>query len=188
MRDHAAANIRYIRDAMERAGSFTILPGYGIALVGLTALVAALVAADATSPRRWLVTWLVELLVAAAIDVGATIHKARRLPGPFLLSPLRRFLLGFSVPMLAGAVLTLLMIRLGLDGSLPALWLVVYGASIVTGGTFSIRIVPIMGSAFLVLGTAAVLVAPSYGNTFMAAGFGGLHILFGLIIARRYGG
>ena len=40
----------------------------------------------------------------------------------------------------------------------------------------------------MVLGTAAFVVPATLGNTFMAAGFGGLHIGFGLIIARRYGG
>jgi len=188
LRDHAAANLRYIRDAMERAGSVTILPGYGIALVGITALAASWIAASQPTTRRWVAVWLVELAVAAVIDVLATIRKAKRVPGPLLLSPLRRFLLGFSAPMAAGGLVTALLVRFDLYAALPAMWLVVYGASIVTGGTFSPRVVPVMGVTFMVLGAAAVVAAPAWGNFFMAAGFGVLHIVFGLIIARRYGG
>jgi hypothetical protein len=53
---------------------------------------------------------------------------------------------------------------------------------------FSVPAVPIMGLCFMVFGAVALFAPPEYANLFMAAGFGGLHLLFGLIIARRYGG
>jgi hypothetical protein len=63
-----------------------------------------------------------------------------------------------------------------------------YGAAVVCGGAFSVRVVPIMGWCFIALGALTFLLPVSYGNAAMALSFGVLHIVFGLIIARRYGG
>ena len=50
----AMDNLRYIRDAMENAGSFTAVPGVGGMLMGATALFAAFAAHLSKSPRAWL--------------------------------------------------------------------------------------------------------------------------------------
>jgi len=187
IRDHAAANLRYIREAMERASSFTIIPGRGIIIIGLTALLAARIAAEQVTPQAWTLVWLVELLVACVVDVAATVIKARS-SRVSLGVPFRRFLVSFSAPLFAGGLLTVLFYKLAIHDYLPTLWLLLYGTAIVTGGVFSIRIVPAMGTAFILLGIASLVIAPAGTNLVMASGFGGLHILFGLIIAWRHGG
>jgi hypothetical protein len=45
-----------------------------------------------------------------------------------------------------------------------------------------------MGLGFMGLGALALLGPAGWGDAWMAAGFGGLHILCGVVIARRYGG
>jgi len=107
---------------------------------------------------------------------------------PLLSGPARKVVFSFSPPMLVGAVLTIVLYRAGLLGVIPGMWLLIYGAGVITGGTFSIRIIPLMGLCFMVLGAVALFSPASWGNAFLAAGFGGLHIVFGAVIARNYGG
>ncbi|HEY5644601.1 MAG TPA: hypothetical protein VIS76_01545, partial [Pseudomonadales bacterium] len=99
-----------------------------------------------------------------------------------------RFLFGFCPPLLAGVVLTAALYRSQQFDVMPATWLLLYGAGVMTGGAFSVRIVPIQGLCFMLVGIAAFLAPADWGNVMMAVGFGGLSIVFGVIIARKYGG
>jgi len=181
-------NLRFIRDTMERAGSFTAVPGWGQVAIGVTALAAAWIAEFQASPLGWLVVWLVEGLVALAIGGFTLARKARRIDNALLTGPGRRFGLSFLPPMFVGGLLTFALYFAGFYHLIPATWLLLYGTGVITGGAFSVRIVPVMGLAFLVVGTAALFGPHTWGDTCLAIGFGGLHIVFGTIIARRYGG
>ena len=184
----AADNLRYIRTTMERASAFTAVPGRGGVWMGVTALAAAFIAWRQPTPGRWVATWLAEAVLAAAIALVAVALKARRSGIPLLAAPNLRFASSFTPALLAGAVLTAALLALGQLAPIPGLWLLLYGASYVSAGTLSIRIVPVMGASFMVLGAAALFAPLAWGTVFMAAGFGGLHIVFGSIIARRHGG
>jgi hypothetical protein len=185
--DKALDNLRYIRATMERAGSFTAVPGWGQVAVGSTALVAAVVAARQQSTLNWLVVWLAEAILALAIGGWTMVRKARAANDSLLSGPGRRFGLSFLPPLVVGGLLTVALYFAGAPRLLPAVWLLLYGTGVVTGGAFSVRVVPVMGLGFLGLGTVALL-TPALGNWLLAAGFGGLHMLFGFWIARRYGG
>jgi hypothetical protein len=182
------ADLRFIRDTMERSAAFTAVSGWGQVLLGATALAAAWLAAQQMSPFAWLRVWLAEGLLAAAIGLLACTWKANRRGLPLFSGPARKVALGLAPPLVAGAFLTFLLFRSGLQSALPATWLLLYGAGIMTGGAFSVPIVPVMGLCFMLLGGLAALGPVAWGNWFLAAGFGGLHILFGLLIARRHGG
>jgi hypothetical protein len=190
MREHALDNIRFIRDAMERAGSFTSIPGWGGVGVGATAVVAAIVAQRflGKSLRMWLATWLIEAVVAAAIGFGMMAVKARRSDEAFMSGAARRFFISYFAPLVAGAILTVALVRVESYSAIPATWLLLYGTAFVSSGAFSIRVIPMMGIAFMLLGVLAALVPLGASNVILGAGFGGLHIIFGFIIARSYGG
>lgn len=185
--DRAFDNLRYIRATMERAGSFTAVPGWGQVAIGVTALIASVVAARQASTLNWLVTWLVEAIVALAIGGWTMVRKARAVNDSILTGPGRRFGLSFLPSVTVGGLLTVALYLGGVRELIPAVWLLLYGTGVMAGGAFSVPIVPVMGLGFLELGAVA-LFAPSAGNWLLAAGFGGLHIVFGFWIARRYGG
>ena len=184
---HAMENLRYIRRTMERAGSFTAVPGVGGMLMGSTALAAAWMASGRYRTGAWLAVWLGDAVLALLIGVVAAAVKSRRVKMPLLSGPGRKFVAGFAPSMVAGALLTAVLFRAGLTAPLPGMWLLLYGASVVAGGAASVRVVPVMGACFMAAGALA-LFAPSWGQVLLAAGFGGFHVVFGAIIAVKYGG
>jgi hypothetical protein len=185
---YAADNLRFIRSAMERASSFTAVPGFGGVAMGGTALVAAAISLRARTPDVWLGVWLAEACVAVSIGVWAMARKARRTGSELFSGPARRFLLTLTPPLGAGAVLTLVLAREGLVTLLPGVWLLLYGTAVVTGGAMSVRTVLVMGALLMLLGCAALSSPAAFGTAYLAAGFGVVHIVFGLAIARRHGG
>ncbi|HEU5050996.1 MAG TPA: hypothetical protein VFU00_11760 [Gemmatimonadales bacterium] len=186
--DRAIENLSFIRSTIERAAPFTAVPGWGGVAMGVSALVAAPIAAWQGSRSGWLTVWGIEAVVAVLIGGLAMARKARALGGAVLARPTRRFLLSFTPPIVVGAILTLALYRGGLASALPGTWLLLYGTGVATGGAFSVRAVPLMGLCFMALGVIALFGPPAWGDPLLAAGFGVLHILFGVVIARRYGG
>lgn len=187
LHDRAMDNLRFIRETMASAASFTAVPGWGGVAMGVTAIAAAWIAASEPDVRTWLFIWLAEAGVAVAIAAGAMALKVRRAGETLLRGPGRKFVLGFTPPIVVGAVLSLALVRAGAWDLLPGTWLAMYGSAVMAGGAFSVRSVPVMGAAFLIAGIVALLV-PSTGDLMLASGFGGLHIAFGVLIARRHGG
>ncbi len=188
LHSHAIDNLRFIRETMERAGSFTAVPGWGGCAMGVSALIAAWIASRESSLDAWLTTWLIEGVLAIALGALAMKRKADSVDVPMLSAPARRFVLSFSPPLLVGALLTVVLFRAGIPAAIPGTWLLLYGTGVVTGGAFSVRVVPVMGLCFMLLGAIALFCPLTWGTALLAAGFGGLHLIFGTIIAWKYGG
>jgi hypothetical protein len=188
LHERAMDNLRYIRETMERASAFTGISGWGQVAIGVTALIAVLIAVRQASFQSWLAVWIAEGVVALLIAGWSMDRKARAAQMPLLSGPGRKVAFSLSPPIFVGGLLTVVLYRAGLTNAIPGVWLLLYGTGVVTGGMFSVRIVPIMGLCFMTLGAATLFSPPALANWFLAAGFGGLHIVFGIIIARRYGG
>ncbi|MGH7516793.1 MAG: hypothetical protein ACREOC_04900 [Gemmatimonadales bacterium] len=188
LHDRAIDDLSFIRQTMERAAPFTAVPGWGGVAMGATALVAAAAADGHPLDSRWVGTWLGASVLALLIGGWAMSVKASRAGTSVLSASGRRFVLSYVPPLLVGVLLTIALVRAGHVEALPGTWLLLYGTGVVTGGAYSVRVVPLMGLCFMALGSAALFAPPAWGNTLMALGFGGFHLAFGLVIARRYGG
>jgi hypothetical protein len=188
LHDRAIDDLRFIRETMADISSFTAISGLGFVLVGLTAVATAVLAPSIDRPLAWLTAWLVAAVAGVAIGLTTTALKARRTGQPFLSVPFRKFALGFAPPIVAGALLTFALVRAHQHALLPAAWLLLYGAGLVAGGAFSVRVVPLMGASVLLLGAMAAIGPAGWGPWLMFAGFGVLHVVFGVVIFRRHGG
>lgn len=185
--EHALSNLRFIRETIERATPFTGVPGWGGVAMGCIAVAAGLPALRAGYGRLWIYIWLGTAIAALVIGLLTMWRKAARATTPLWSASGRRFAMCFAPAIVSGLLLTVALVDLNAYHLLPGMWLILYGAAITAGGTFSVRVVPAMGACFMGLGAVA-LFSPGWGDLLMIAGFGVLHIVFGLIIARRYGG
>lgn len=184
----AMDNLAFIRDTMEAAGSFTAVSGWGMVAVGALAAIVAVIAAQRPTTFGALEVWLASAFFLPIVMLAAIVEKARRAKMPLLSGPARKFVLSFSPPMVVGALLTLVMYQGGMVSAIPGMWLLLYGTAVVAGGAFSVKIVPVMGVCFMAAGVLALFSPVSWSHWIMGAAFGGLHILFGIPIARRHGG
>jgi hypothetical protein len=187
LHEHAMDNLKYIRRTLERAGSFTAVPGKGGVAMGAVALLAARFTARQSTAGGWLAIWTLAAVFAMAIGIAGAALKSRRFHVPLFSGPGRKFIAGFAPALLAGAVLTLVFYRAGISGFLPGVWLLLYGAAVLSGGWASVRVVPVMGACFMFVGTVALLL-PGWNDLLLPVGFGGLHLVFGTVIAVKYGG
>jgi hypothetical protein len=187
LHERALADLRFIRRTMEGAAAFTTFSGAGLVAIGLSALGAGLLAGFHPGPA-WLHVWVAEAGLALAVGLLSTLWKTRAARLPVLAGPLRKFALALAAPLLVGVVLTVALSRAGWHAMLPGTWLMLYGTGLLTGGAFSIRLVPIMGACFLALGVVTTLAPPGLGPAALLVGFGGLHVAFGTLVARGHGG
>jgi hypothetical protein len=188
LHDRAMDNLRYIRETMERAVPFTGISGWGEIAIGSTAFIASFIAAQQTTFRAWFAVWVAEGLISLLIAGWSMDRKARAVHLALVSGSGRKVVFSLAPPLIAGALLTLVFARVGLTDAIPGMWLLLYGTGVITGGMFSVRAVPFMGLCFMLLGAVALFSPAAWTNWFMAAGFGGLHVLFGAIIVRKYGG
>jgi hypothetical protein len=186
--DRAIDNLKFIRETMERSTVFTSVPGYGGILMGATAIVAAYIAHSQIFIRDRLTVWLTEACLAFFIGLLAMWQKTKISKTSLFSTPARKLLMNSLPPMLCGVFITLGLWRLGHFEAMIPVWILTYGAAVVCGGAFSVKAVPLMGWCFIALGAIAFFLPVSLGNVMMGLSFGALHIVFGFIIGRKFGG
>ena len=188
MQARAMDNLRFIRETMEAAGTFTAVSGWGQVVIGLTAILAALLAASQSAPVEWVLVWAGEAILALVISVWCMYNKAKTASLPLLTGSARKLLFSFTPVAAVGMLVTFAFMKRGMIPLLPGMWMLLYGTAVVAAGAFSVRIVPVMGAAFILTGAVALLAPSTWSTALMITGFGLLHIVFGVVIARRHGG
>ena len=188
LQGRAIDDLRFIRETMANAAAFTAVSGWGMVAVGATAFAAAAVAVAQPTVRDQLIAWFAAAAVSIAISAYAIWRKAKRANAPLFHGAGRKFLLSFLPPMTVGAILTYVLLESGNFALVPPMWLMLYGTAVITGGAFSVRVVPLMGLLFIGAGVVSLMLPAWTTHWLLGAAFGALHVIFGLIIARRHGG
>ena len=156
--------------------------------MGAIGVVAAVEGARQTTADQWLGTWLAAAFVAVIIALLAMALKARRVGMTLTGTTARRLSQGMMPALVAGAAITYGLWKLRAFTMMVPVWLLLYGAGVLTGGMFTVPAVRVMGACFMALGIAAITTPSDWGHVWLGVGFGGLHLGFGAYIARNHGG
>jgi hypothetical protein len=179
----AVATLRYIRASMD-AASFVAVPGSAGIAMGSVGLLAMVLSSTPGLREYWLAIWLASAALGGGIGF-ALMTRPASLRGLLLSgTPLRRFALGLFPALFGGAVMTVVHWFYGNLHAIPGTWLLLYGCALISASVAATRTLAIMGGAFIGLGVGALLLPDSLQILMLGAGFGGLHVLFGLLIGR----
>jgi hypothetical protein len=180
---HAAASLRYIRASMESATSFAVPGSAGIAM-GSVGLLAAVFSSAPGMRAYWLPIWLCAALIGGVLG-GALLVRPSSLREEMLAgTPIHRFALCFLPSIFAGAILTAVEFYYGNLRAIPGTWLLLYGCALVAASICTTRTIGVMGGLFIGLSLVAFVLPENLQILLLGIGFGGLHILFGILIGR----
>ena len=203
---HPLDTLRDIRSIMDRSSRFLSLSGWSGVWAGACALAGALVAhrwlqepeAAAVLRRDYrpalddvgvvLPFFLLGVAVFCVALIGAFFFTRRRAhrEGQQLWSPAaRRLFTSMAVPLVAGAALVIAFLWYGSGIFVAPACLLFYGIALVSAARHTLTEINGLGYAQILLGMIN-LAFPGYGLYFWAAGFGVLHILYGLMMWRRH--
>jgi len=183
----ALGTLAYIRSSIESAGSMAV-PGMAGVSMGVIGLAAALLAAIPDLAPHWLAIWLAAAAIALGLGGSLMARKAAHAGAARYMGPARKFLLCLCPALVAGAVLTAVLWSAGDERAIPGTWLLLYGCAVLPASTVTSaavnRLVGAMGISFVALALIA-FGAPVTGKTWLLGmGFGGLHIVFGILVGR----
>lgn len=184
-----------IKEMMERSSKFKAISGLSIIIVGvLASLVSAYIyffLGDyrINTPTKWRTTIIVALclLVIAFLTVFFMAYlKARRHQLRFKMDiTMRRLLLNFFIPMVAGGLLCLALVQQQHYGLISSITLIFYGLALINSSHFSYPALRYLGYAELALGLVDCFLV-NYAVVMWFLGFGLLHIVFGIVFMLKY--
>lgn len=181
---HALGTLQYIRASIDAAGLLAVPGSAGIAM-GAVGILAALLVSLKALAAHWLEIWLIAGLVAIAFGTILMAHQVISRGTTLYRGPLRRFLMCLCPPLLVGALLTWQLWQHAETGLIPGVWLLMYGCAVMAASTLTRRALAVMGALLAVLGIIALQAPVGYQNAVLGVGFGGLHLLFGMMIGGR---
>ncbi|MBI5360022.1 MAG: hypothetical protein HZA48_05510 [Planctomycetes bacterium] len=134
------------------------------------------------------VIWGAVFVLSGLVQAAFTIRKAKASHISVWSKVSRQVLYAVIPGFLAGAVLTVYFIKERNYFILPSVWMLTYGVAVSASGMFSVAVVRLLGWAFVISSLLPFLLIPESSILAMAVSFGGYHIIYGIIVAKKYGG
>ena len=201
--DDLIKDIGQIRSIMERSSKFISISGISGVLIGMYALIGAGFASmkiyGFNTVDRYndlllqdfgvqeFVTFIASIVLVLSIVTGLlmAVRKAKQVNQNVWNVVSRSLLFAIAVPLSTGGFFAIILLSEGCYSLIAPVLLIFYGLALVSGSPFTFNEIKWLGILEIVLGLLAMLM-PDYGLWFWMAGFGVLHIIYGLVVYKKY--
>ena len=202
-------DLKIIKKIMEESSRFLSLSGLSGILTGLIALIGAFVAYffildsrlllsdeyfSALSPeglrilRTALIADLMLVLISAIVTALYFSYRKSLRQGLKFWTPVsKRLVINVLVPLITGGIFIIIICYQDHWQLIVPGMLIFYGLALVNAGKFTYSEVFYLGLIEILTGLLCIIF-PSFGLLFWSFGFGILHIIYGLILYRKYEG
>lgn len=192
-KDKALESVNEIKELMEKSSKFISVSGLAAILAGIYALAGAYIATQVITPETHLIVTLefmaiiaLSVLATAAVTAGILSYCKSQKTGQSFFSRLTyRALWNFSLPMLTGGALCISLLLHGYYDILSSVMLLFYGLTLVNVSKFTYANIAWLGYAFICLGVIDSF-WEGHALLFWTIGFGGFHILYGILFYLHY--
>ena len=203
MNNKNAEDLALIRSLMEQSSRFISLSGWSGVFAGTYAIIAAALAyflfkengIDYFEPTRTsyataalmqlLAIGLVTLFLAVFTGIYLTVRKSRKKDLAIWTTTSKRLIINLFIPIVVGGIFCVaLYVHSSMTLIAPAT-LVFYGLGLINASKYTFNDIRYLGYCEIILGLAALFLV-GYGLLFWALGFGILHIIYGIVIQRKY--
>jgi len=186
-------DLKTIRQMMEKSTKFLSLNGLSLVFAGIIALIGGWYANDILNCKceieilipHLLITAIVVLTLAVGVITFFCWRKSKKNHQSLFNSVTRRAAYNLLVPLAAGGAFSLILLMRGYIAIIAAAMLIFYGLGLINASKYTFREIHFLGICEVIVGLLAAIF-PYHGILFWSIGFGGLHIIFGLIMYFKY--
>jgi len=191
-------DLKAIREMMEKSSKFLSLSGLSGIIAGITAITGAAFAyfyllkdPSMTDYNRTqelfilLADALIVLFISITFGIFFSWRKAKKTNQPLFNKVMVRTLYNLCIPLVAGGIFCLILLLRGDIRMVIAGTLIFYGIALVNASKYTFEEVHYLGITEIILGIAAAIFVQN-GLLFWTIGFGVCHILYGIVMYRKY--
>lgn len=194
-------DLAHIRSMMERSSRFLSLSGLsgvGAGIVGLVTGVLAIAVLkkyqiDFSTDYVFNEKLVFELFVLGAsalllaIFCGCyfTVRKSKKLGLQIWTATTKKILVQLAIPLAVGGIFVLALLQYNLYGLVAGTTLIFYGLALVNAEKYTYSDIKYLGFLEIILGCLSLFFIGK-GLIFWTIGFGVLHIVYGIILYRKY--
>ena len=196
-------DLSHIRSMMERSSRFISLSGLSGVFAGLSALIGGLYvyqlfkangldyfdgehklySVDLVSELVFIA--LLILFFALTFEIFFTVRKSRKYNLPIWTTATKKMLINLAIPLVVGGVFCLALLYHQIYVLIAPATLLFYGLALINAEKYTFSDIKYLGFCELALGCISLFFL-GYGLVFWMIGFGILHILYGLIVFKKY--
>ena len=199
MNEKFSDDLAHIRSMMERSSRFVSLSGLSGIGAGVTGVVGAFFANQIIEKSggvtngyynhqtvyELIIVALITLIVALFFGSFFTIRKSKKLGLAVWTSTTKKTMIQLSIPLLVGAIFCLALIKYEFFGLIAGTTLIFYGLALLNAEKYVFSDIKYLGMLEILLGCISLFWI-GQGLLFWTIGFGFLHIVYGIILYRKY--